>query len=168
MADSPLQKYPPGLLSAFNLQTLGRAPVGFSQSVMPVANILDLYAQDLRAVELESGNVAMTSDSVSFQVPAGQVWLVWAISYSVNPVATDTAPMGVMISVMANEVRMKTQYFPIPSPVAAGNGISCAVDWTAARPFPLYAGSTIRGLLGSDFGGNVSSTLWCLFDRLTT
>lgn len=46
MADSPLQKYPRGLLESLDLKTLGHTPNTFGETVVPVVDAFDNYLVD--------------------------------------------------------------------------------------------------------------------------
>jgi hypothetical protein len=89
---SPLQKTPTGLLGAFDLKTLGVNPTAFGDTVVPISDVSDMYfLGNQRATGTSNTAVTAPALAVVTLVPAGEVWRVKAVGFSVARNAADVA-----------------------------------------------------------------------------
>lgn len=65
MADSPLAKFPPGVLELLSLKTLGQAPSLFGELVVPTFEMLDFYGADRIVGVAENGPAAAIGSTFS-------------------------------------------------------------------------------------------------------
>lgn len=88
----PLHKSPRGLLGAFNLKTLGRAPTQFGDTVLPVSIVDDFYFGEITIVQKD---IVMTNPAVSaadtWDVPAGKIWRLYGAALTGTLDAADIA-----------------------------------------------------------------------------
>ena len=158
----PLQKGPLGLLGAFALKVLGRNPIGFGDTVVPVADVYDQYlATSELQVKIVNGATALaTFNSQSSTVPQGRVWRVAAVNCLAAMNAADIALVSLVgVAVLSpNSAPFSCQLCVQPS--GPGPGLLQRAASAICRP-PLFlpSGWSLQAFMYSSGPITVAGTL---------
>lgn len=170
MANSPLQQTPRGLLGLFRLQTLGRAPSAFSDTVVPVASVAELYAADLLTIERVLTNTSSATPSGSLTVPNDELWRIRAASLSLTLDAAETETnVPVLCSLQFRpsgqtaNVTLAAKQTTLPT-----GGWSASAEIVFPQPFIALPGSILNGFIvaGLTTPGTNVYTLSALIERI--
>lgn len=162
-----LQKSPIGLLGAFALKVLGRAPDKFGDTVLPTVDVFDLYLakSELKGVQTAAfvinigGSIVNSPDLV---VPNGKVWRVLALSTFTTLNIADTA---LVFSSWFMAISPTVVTIALDSRVAVGYGTGRNAGYCPSfGPLVLPAGWILRAGVGSSAAVTVatSSAFNCL------
>jgi hypothetical protein len=172
VADNKLQTRADALLSAFDLKVLGQNPTLFGEAVQPTYDVAQHYLfKHARFVQESAAAITARGDGVLTTVPAGEYWLVEAVSGTMVIVTGGVCPDGVGI-------RIGFRRTPAPTGVSttwasnfrAVNAPAAAIDVIAAhtlpRAFLLGPGSGIFARLDTNLTTGCTAVIQVAYYRL--
>lgn len=151
MANSPLQKSPIGLLQGYNLQTLGQAPIGFGDTVVPVAIADPWYLRDLVTIRTVSATVPIgaSSSSIGLSVPLPEgAWVLYGLSANFTLAAADGGFSSELVlrSAIAGSAAAVGMAHELVQ-VAAGVVLGRFVEFWPPQPFIIRTGDRLEAAL---------------------
>lgn len=84
-----LFRTPEGFLDLTGQRVGGRYPTAVSDAVAPTIDLLPLIGSRLIASEVAPSLTSAVGDSVTIEVPDNEVWLLFQVSWSATPTATN-------------------------------------------------------------------------------
>lgn len=161
-----LAKYPPGLLSMFDLKVGGSAPNDFAPTVLPTFDVGQFYRANQRVVLASDVNVINQGDVNNTTVSSGKLWLVEAISATVAMAAGDTQLTG-RLYVASGGTGFRVSFGSIRHVQAA---LAAAANWTfeavaPSLPLLLPAGTELGFILDANLAAARLSSLRILLTQ---
>jgi hypothetical protein len=161
-----LAKYPPGLLSMFDLKVGGSAPNDFASTVLPTFDVGQFYRVNQRTVLASDVNVTNQGDVNNTTVTSGKLWLIEAMSATVAMAAGDTQLAG-RLYVTTGGSGFRVSFGSIRHVQAA---LGAAANWTfecnaPALPLLLPAGTEIGFILDANVAAARLSSLRILLTQ---
>lgn len=151
MANSPLQKTPLGLLQAYNIQTLGAAPISFSDTVVPVQRAEPWYLRDLIVRRRIASTIPIGQTGVVLEdaVPVGQRWYVYGGYAQHNAPTADLTfeslvELRIFLASPSQSVTLEQKTFVPGVNWLTSGGFGRAVPFWFPEPFLLIAGDALQ------------------------
>lgn len=158
--DSKLQKSPLGLLQALNLQTLGQAPIAFSDRLVPTWDATTEYLRDLVVVrQLTATWTSGTGGLTANMLAEGQGEYVLGLSAVANLLGADGSEIvwaELAFVQAAGVIRLATR---TTAPWLGNGGVTAinarSLEWWAPRPYLLRPSEAMRVTLALQPTGQV-------------
>jgi len=162
-----VQRPATGFLDLFGLKSTGESPPIISNELSAVVDAIDLYTADRRRYITAAGtnnfNGVTGTPSLGPQVPAGEMWLVYAMGCQ-----TGFVPAGVTFRASLGVLHRNSNFYTF-----AESFTQTATDLTRMaknfeRPLILNAGDRIGGVVTSWAGaGSMNTDIWAVYCPLT-
>lgn len=146
---SPLQKTPLALLQAYNIQTLGQAPTGFGDTVVPTSASDIWYLRDLVQPLPFSTTIPIgqLTGIAQLEVTDASAWYVYGVRGAHGPALADVAfevSLSLRATIQGSSVIQFMRESFLPGITSMTNGSDQVIGYWLPQPFLLRPGDAIQ------------------------
>ena len=158
-----INRVPRTLLPLLDAKTLGNTPKQIADVVSPILDLSEMYAADIPyavAENFSTGQPALGSLIAPVTVPAGETWLVYAVSNRFVATGNQTVVLGISFDTSSDNSAVV--HLSRVSAAQFGGytiGQSDIATWQPARPWIVSAGSSFESLVLSGTFAGVDVTI---------